>query len=291
MKPTQNSLMDKHRLIPKAQGGKCEKGNVDVLEPPDHAEIHGTLRQERFEELKAIMDDRFQIMKATMKVGNQLLAYKRRTDNLNPATTKWLEEEAKRMKRELAQRTRLAEKAIKGLAEVDPLVKAAIEVRGVGPVTVAFCTVYIDLTKARHASSLWKYTGLHCASHERYTKNVASGGNKTLRTALYTMAEAQMKCGGAYRPVYDRVKARLESSQKAVKSRNTQGHLVEVPWCETKPCHRHGAALRAVMKAFLADYWFVGRELLGLPNGPCYAEAQLGGDHKTVSPRERGWEW
>ena len=284
-------LLDKHRPHPKRKGGTYKKGNVIILEPRDHMAEHGILRQERFEELKTIMDDRFQVMKMAMKVDNQLRAYKRRTDNLHPKTVTWLEEESKKFKVELDKRSAAATKAVKELAKVDALVAAALKVRAVGPVTLAYCTVYLDLTKARHASSVWKYTGLHCSSQERYTKGEASGGNQTLRCALFNMAESQIKLHGPYEDVYRNVKFRLENSDKMVQSRNTQGKLVEVPWRETKPCHRHGAALRAVMKAFLADYWYVGRDLLGLENGPCYAEAQLGGNHKTIYPQERGWEW
>jgi hypothetical protein len=103
------------------------------------------------------------------------------------------------------------------------------------------------------------------------------------------MADSQMKGHGPYREVYDRVKARLEVSEKEVNTRNTQGKMITVAWKDTKPCHRHGAALRAVMKHFLADYWYVGRTLAGLETNPIYAEAILGMSHKTIKPEERGW--
>jgi len=161
-------------------------------------------------------------------------------------------------------------------------------VKGVGFITVAHCLAYIDLEKARHASALWSYTGLHKSSHERYEKGVAGGGNKTLRTALYTLAVAQVR-GGVYREVYDNVKTRLSMSERTVKSRNTQGKLIECAWKDTKPSHRHGAALRAIMKHFLADWWYVGRTLKGLPTDALYPEAILGGNHRTIMPEERGW--
>ncbi len=101
--------------------------------------------------------------------------------------------------------------------------------------------------------------------------------------------DSQMKTKGAYREVYDRVKSRLEISEKVTKSRNTQGQLIDCKWKDTKPCHRHGAALRAVMKHFLADYWMVGRTLTGLDTSPLYAEAVLGKGHRTIMPEERGW--
>ena len=74
------------------------------------------------------------------------------------------------------------------------------------------------------------------------------------------------------------------------KTRNNQGQLVEKAWKDTMACHRHGAALRAVMKHFLADYWFVGRELRGLDTRPLYVEEQLG-HTGIVRPGERGWKF
>jgi transposase len=241
--------------------------------------------------LKAVVDDRKHVLMLRNKAANQLLAAERRTDDLLPETIEWLQDQVDHLSKEEAKRRRRVAKACKEYAETDPLTAAAIAVPGIGELTVAQCVVYIDLTKARHASSLWSYAGLDKPSHARYSKGEGGGGNKTLRTALYTMAESQVKSNGAYRPVYDRTKERLAKSEKLTKSRNTQGHLIACAWKDTKPCHRDGAALRAVMKAFLADYWYVGRALCGLPNGPGYAEAQLGGNHRTVMPQERGWRW
>ena len=286
-------LLDVHRPIPKAKGGMYTPDNYEVITPVDHMREHGTYREreEFFENLKAVVDDRKQVMMLKNKANNQLLAYKRKTDHLQPSTVKWLEEQSMVLQKELGKRTRAVEKAVKDYGMLDPFAMSALGVRGVGACTVALCLVYIDLEKARHASSLWAYVGLDKPSHARYAKGEAGGGNKTLRTALYTMADSMTKTRGAYRAVYDNVKGRLERSEKVTRSRNTKGELVDCAWKDVKPCHRHGAALRAVMKHFLADYWFVGRELLGLDNGACYAEAQLGGNHRTVDPKERGWVW
>ena len=292
--PSEDRLVDTHRATPKKLGGGYEDQNTTVVLPPEHMEEHGTrrIRDDPLTELKALMDDRRQVMRVHQKVQNQLLAYERHVDDLNPSTEKWLMDQAAALAKDVAVRTKTAERWMKDHYGAIPIAKAAMGVDSVGPVTVATMLVYVDLTKADHASSLWAYTGLDKASHERYTKGEAGGGNKTLRTALYVMAESQVKGRGAYREVYDRTKSRLEVSEKITKSRNTQGKLIECMWKDTKPCHRHGAALRAIMKAFLADYWFVGRELLGLPTNPLYAEAILGMDgHRTADPKSRGWKW
>ena len=287
------ALVDTHREVPKKDGGTYEPDNYDVIAPRDHMEVHGNLRdrEEWMEALKAAFDDRKQVMMLRNKAANQLLAYERKTDHLSPATVEWLSGQVKDLTKLLGAKSGAVEKAVKNYAKCDPLATAALNVHGIGGITVASCLIYIDLTKARHASSLWKYAGLHTSSENRYTKGEAGGGNKTLRTVLYTMADSQIKSRGPYREVYDRTKERLEKSQKMTRSRNTQGKLVECKWCDTKACHRHGAAIRQVMKHFLADWWYVGRDILGLPTDALYAEAILGGNHRTVQPRERGWEW
>jgi len=282
------ALFDTDRITPKAQGGIYTNENTRVVHPVAHMQRHGNLviRPADLDELKCLVDDRQQILKLRNKFANQLLAYKRQTDSLNPDTVAWLEAQLRGVELKLRERSRAVKKFVKSIDS--PLAKAALGVRGVGPMTVAFCLVYIRLEKAKHASSLWKYAGLHCASHERYTKGEASGGNKTLRTALYTLADSQVKSRGPYRKVYDRVKKRLENSCRIVKTRNTQGKLVEKPWCETKPSHRHGTAMRAIMKHFLADWWYVGRTIAGLPTDPVYPVAHLGHE-RMIMPEERGW--
>jgi hypothetical protein len=298
--PKETKLYDTHRKTPKRKGGDYTKKNTSVVIPISHMEEHDTLRERTadLEKLKMVIDDREQVRKVLNKFNNQLLAMKRRTDKLSKGTVDWLECQKKEADRKLRE---IDKTLVKTMKEINiPLATSALGVKGIGPVTVAYCLVYIDLTgidiktgreKARHASSLWSYAGLDKASHERYTKGEAGGGNKSLRTVLYTMADSQMKTKGAYREVYDRVKSRLEISEKVTKSRNTQGQLIECKWKDTKPCHRHGAALRAVMKHFLADYWMVGRTLAGLDTSPLYAEAVLGKGHRTIMPEERGWKY
>ena len=287
--PGNIALFDTHRKLPKRKNGQYLLRNTDVALPIAHMVEHGTYRERSPElnQIKTMVDDRSQIMKLKNKINNQLLAYKRGTDVPNEKTIQFLTETCANVVSELGKKDRGIIKFIKNME--DPLGKAAISVKSVGPITVAHCLAYIDLEKARHASSLWSYCGLDKPSHDRYTKGEAGGGNKTLRTVLYTMADSQIKGRGPYREVYDRVKARLEISEKLVKSRNTAGKMVEVMWKDTKPCHRHGAAIRAIMKHFLADYWMVGRTLAGLETSALYPEAMLGGSHRTIMPEERGW--
>lgn len=224
-------------------------------------------------------------------------AAKRRTDDLHEDTVAFLEDELERIEPIYKDRTKRVETWVKQHRGEDSLIDSALGVRSIGEMTVAYCIAYIDLDKqptegnhgSQHASCLWAYAGLDKPGHEGYTKGEAGGGKKALRCALWNMAESQVKGRGPYRAVYDNAKKRKANSEVIVKSRNTQGKWVECAWKDTKPSHRHGHALRIIMKHFLADYWFVGRTLRGLPTDPLYVEALLGHTH-IIRPAERGWK-
>lgn len=289
--PDDPALFDTDRVVERFRGGQYTRANTRVVTPVAHMERHGNLRTRDawLQDVKALMDDRAQTMKVSTKLNNQLLAYRRRTDHAHPATQQFLQDTLDPVEQRLRGIDAEVARYIK--SSTDPLVVAARNVPGVGPVTVAGLQVYVDLDRARNASSMWAYVGIDKPSHHRYEKGKKGGGNKTLRTIVWNTANSMVKnrkC--AYREVYDRTKARLAASDRVVTSRNTQGHLVDVPWRDAKPSHRHGAALRAVMKHFLADYWFVGRELAGLDTRPLYVEEKLG-HSGIVKPEQRGWQW
>ena len=281
-------LFDTDRIKPKAMGGTYADDNSRVLEPVEHMRRHNIYRERSPEmtELKTLIDGREHIGKLMNSLNNRLLAAKRRTDEMDVITEKWIGAQEKIISSQLGKQDRRIEKYIKNLSI--PIVKSALGIRGLGVITIAYLLVYVDITKARYASSLWSYVGLDKPSHERYTKGESGGGNKTLRTVLYTMADSMIKTRAIYRDVYDLEKSKLEASRKITKSRNTQGKLIECMWNETKPCHRHGAGIRKMIKHFLADFWFVWRTLEELDTPCLYSEAKLG-HTGIIKPEERGW--
>jgi len=288
--PKETKLYDTHRPIPKAKGGTYDE-HTPVVNSVAHMKEHNIfkIRDEIYENLKILIDDRMQIIKLKNKINNQLLANQRNTDRLTKETIGFLKGQLTEIKKYLKVVDKNTKKVVRELSKHDAFVKAALGVDSIGEITIAFCLIYIDLEKARHASSLWAYAGLDKPSYKRFEKGIAGGGNKTLRSALYCMAESQIKGDGPYRIVYDRVKERLARSEGMVESYTTQGKRETMMWKDTKPSHRHGAALRAIMKHFLADYWYVGRTLMGLDTNPLYAEAILKSGHRTIMPEERGW--
>jgi hypothetical protein len=284
------SLIDTDRINPKANGGTYLDENTRIVDPVEHMKRHGNYREreEEIHNLKVMMDGREQMRKLVNSFNNRILAMKRGTDDLDEKTLEWLEAKLKEAKSELSKIDRRIEKYMKIYMTL-PIVKKAMAIKGLGAVTIAYMLIYIDIEKARYASSLWSYTGLDKPSHKRYEKTVAGGGNKTLRTALYAMAESMIKTRSVYRDVYDAEKEKLSASEKVTNSRNTQGKMIECMWKDTKPCHRHGAAIRKMIKHFLADFWFVWRSSEGLPTAALYVQEKMG--HKgIIRPEERGWE-
>lgn len=292
--PDKTSLYDVDRVIPKAKGGKYTPDNSRVLMPNEHQKRHGTLRERapELENLKSIVDNRQQLIKLKNKLNNQLLAFERNTDTAHKDTIPFLEMKLKEIIKETTIYDRLLKKEVKKLYANNSFLQSILSVHAVGEVTAAYCLVYIDLTKSDHASSLWSYVGLDKSSFDRFQKGKASGGNKTLRTILYIMADSQIKHHGPYAEIYYRTRERLEKSNKITKTRlGGQKGVVKKEWCNVSKGHRRGAGIRMIMKHFLADYWMVGRTLLGLPTSPLYPEAILGSGHRTIMPEERGWKY
>jgi len=283
-----HSLNDTDRVDPKANGGIYTDENTRIVDPVAHMIRHGNFREreKQLDQLKVLIDAREQLRKSFNSDNNRMLAMKRGTDNLDDPTYEYLENKSGETKKYLSKMDRRIEKHLKSMDH--SIIKAALGINGLGAITVAYMMVYIQIEKAQYASSMWKYCGYHTASHERYEKGIAGGGNKTLRTVLYAMADSMIKTRSIYRDVYDNEKKKLEASKKITKSRNTQGKLIECAWKETKPCHRHGAAMRKMIKHFLADWWFVHRTLKGLPVAPLYVEEKLG-HTGIIKPNERGW--
>lgn len=284
------SLIDTDRINPKANGGIYTDENTRIVDPIAHMIRHGNYREreEQLDELKILIDAREQLRKSYNSDNNRMLAMKRGTDKLDQSTYQFLEDKSGSTKKQLSKLDRRIEKHLKTMDY--PIIEAALNIKGLGAITIAYMMVYVQIEKAQYASSLWKYCGYHCASHERYEKGISSGGNKNLRTVLFTMADSMIKTRSVYRDVYDNEKKKLEASKKLTKSRNTQGKLIECAWEDTKPCHRHGAAMRKMIKHFLADWWFVHRTLEGLPTAPLYVEEKLG-HTGIIQPKERGWKY
>jgi len=286
----EKGLIDTDRLIPKAQGQGYEIDNTRLACPTCHMKRHGAhrIRPEDLGALKIAIDDREQWLKLKNKIENQLRAYNRKTDDCSEITKVQLEEMLPELHDKVLQRTRLIEIWVKDHKD-EGIVKSALNVKGLAAQTIAYLLTYIIPEKAKHRSSVWKYIGLDRPSHDRYTKGETSGGNKSLRTALWRAVDSMWKNRECpYRVIGDRIKDRLAISEKPVKSRNRKGELVTLKWKDAMKCHRHGAAYRKMMKELSGDYWVVARKFLGLSTDNTYGKDMLGHDDQ-IDPKERGW--
>src|SRR3990172_591026 len=158
--------------------------------------------------------------------------------------------------------------------------------KGVGPAMSGVIISEIDIAKARHPSSLWKYAGLDVAGDGRgrsrraehlvKARYVTRDGEEAERNSITFNPFLKTKLIGVlapsflrannekYRAVYDGYKNRLQ-------------HRPD--WSEEKKGHINNAALRYTIKMFLIDLYAAWRTLEGLPVSKPYHEAKLGIKH------------
>jgi len=283
-----------HRLVQRKDGGGYDRDNYIVVCPLCHFKRHGILRvrPEDLDELKGSVDSYRQALKLRCKIDNQKLAVEAQVDTLEPADEALFQEVGDRISFAEAERRKSIEDWFKKKGKDDLFVRAILSVKGVGPISAAELINDVDLQKADHASSLWKFVGYDTASVDRYKKGQEGGGRKSLRTALYNLGMCFLKSASPYAELYYQYKDRLANSEKITRERRKgDGKVVEIAWKEAMPIHRHLAAIRYMMKAYLADYWMVGRTLLGLPTNDLYVKEHLGHESAILDPKARGWEF
>lgn len=163
-------------------------------------------------------------------------------------------------------------------------------VKGIGPAMAGVIISEIDIAKARHPSSLWKYAGLDVApdgkgrsrkgehlvevvyqdkkGEEATRKGITF--NPFLKTKLVgVLASSFLRAGdNKYRQMYDQYKLRLEC---------------RADWSEESKGHRHNAAMRYMIKQFLVDLHIAWRTIEGLEVSAPYHEAKLGHLHHGES--------
>lgn len=170
-------------------------------------------------------------------------------------------------------------------------------INGVGPAMAGVIISEIDITRARHPSSLWKYAGLDVAQDGRgrsrrsdhlverdyvnrdgeQAKRVGITFNPFLKTKLVgVLATSFLRAKDCpYAEVYRNYKNRLEHHEKY---RDGQTGPDGKPVKGLKG-HRHNMAMRYAVKRFLVDLYSHWRALEGLPVSKEYHEAKLGHVH------------
>jgi hypothetical protein len=181
----------------------------------------------------------------------------------------------------------------------DPLYKWLRSIRGIGPVLAGGLISGIDIRKAEHVSSLWKYFGYHVVNGEAVKKRRGEklGFNPDMRTLGYKIADSFVKHRTpVYRQIYEERKKKAmeklhhpeinpencpkyEKCMEELKRKATRlGRGVKAPPCAK---HIHLRACRETVKEFLRHLWVKWRMMEGLPVSKPYAVQILGHSDKN----------
>lgn len=176
----------------------------------------------------------------------------------------------------------------------EPVCKLFLKnIKGIGPILSGGLVSWFDITKAKHASSFWKYAGLHVEDGQavRRIKGKKLGFNIRVRTFCWKIGDSLLKQRTPfYRDIYDEAKIK-----EAEKLRHPEKDPHNCPVHETclkrlsakakrlkqstkeLPCKKHidYRARRKMIKRFLLDFWLAWRKLEGLPISEPYAIAVL----------------
>jgi hypothetical protein len=128
---------------------------------------------------------------------------------------------------------------------------------------------YIDISKARTVSSLWKYAGLAPGQERR--RGSKTGYNHKLKTHVHKVAMQMLKARNKFSKLY--YVFREEESRKKFESPRGGRRM-----------HIHLRALRKMKKEFLKMLWIAWRRSEGLPIRPPYSVEKLG--HKSYDPED-----
>jgi hypothetical protein len=163
----------------------------------------------------------------------------------------------------------------------------------------------IDIRKAEHVSSLWKYFGYHVVNGRavKRKKGEKLGFNPDMRVLGYKIADSFVKHRTTvYRQIYEERKRRAmeklnhpevnpencprykECMEELKKKATRTGRGVKKPPCAK---HIHLRACREMVKEFLRHLWVKWRTMEGLPVSKPYAVQILGhSDKNSQTPRE-----
>jgi len=183
------------------------------------------------------------------------------------------------------------------------------DIPGMGHILSAALVSWLDVHETKHASSFWKFAGLHVVDGiaPKRKKGEKLDWNPRVRALCWNIGESFIKKGNTYRDIYDATKRKYESKYLVLKGL-TQLKKVTCPVCKKEKLsflktdgkksfldyhcskcdkgfltgkHLHNMAKRKMVKRFLVDLWVKWRELEKLPVTEPYVIAQLG--HKKAT--------
>ncbi len=153
------------------------------------------------------------------------------------------------------------------------IIDRMIEIRGVGQILAAKVVSMIDIRKADSVLALWRYAGYAVidGARERPTKGEKLHYNARLKSYCYLIGSSFLKTASPYRRVYDDARVYYEANRP--------------DWTKG---HQHNAAMRKMIKVWLAHLWLIWRQMEGLETKPLYVHERLNHTHE-YTPAEFGW--
>lgn len=167
-------------------------------------------------------------------------------------------------------------------------------IKGIGPILSGGILAWLDPHKADHASSFWRYCGLHVVDGKaiKRQKGKKLGFNVKMRVLAWKIGKSFVRQRTPfYRDIYDKAKLReteklgnpIENPQncpnykECAKRINQKAKRIKTS-PKKLPCKLHidNRAMRKMVKRFLADLWVTWRGLEGLSVSEPYAIAILG---------------
>jgi len=135
------------------------------------------------------------------------------------------------------------------------------KVKGIGPVLASGLISLIDIKKARHISSLWKYAGFDVVNGKapRMQRGQKTTWNPLMRTICWKVAKSFLMVKSPYAKFYEKRKKYEQRKHK-----------------DLTKMHIHNRALRFMIKRFLSDLWLEWRTLANLPISAPYVIDKLG---------------
>lgn len=175
------------------------------------------------------------------------------------------------------------------LLEEHPAYPWFSRVKGIGKENIGKVVGMVDIEKAPHVSSLWKYAGMHVSENGTAPKRETGKKleyNSQLRSMCWRLGGSLLKAKGKFYDYYT-----LEKNKYTMRFTKEGRQIVpaeKLPKVKGKKTendqfisegHIHNMAMRKMIKMFLAMLWISWREAENLPVSAPYPIEKLGHTH------------
>lgn len=177
--------------------------------------------------------------------------------------------------------------------------KWAYDQFGIGPIIASGLAAHIDVARAKHISSVWKFAGL-APGFDRRVKGQKLPYNGRLKVLCWKLGESFVKVSGNPKATYGQLYAAFKANEL---ERNAKGQYQAAAKAELErksfrkdtatkkkleagllsDAQLHARACRRTVKVFLAHYYQVAKEARGLDPGTPYVVGILG--HENIIER------